>query len=95
MSRITDPDPATDPMFQNWEATPQKRQVGTLDLSPKWVGVLPLLLAALESGTPKGRQMALDELRFMAMVADAAILTTEAHADLMAKRAAMEAKDHG
>jgi len=72
-----------------------KRQVGTIDLTPKWVGVLPMLLMAFESGSPKGRAMALDELRFMAMVADAGSLTEEQRIDLMAKRKSMEAKDHG
>lgn len=43
---------------------------GTVDLTPTWVGVLPIYITALTEGTPKGQQMAQEELRFMARVAD-------------------------
>lgn len=71
---------------------PMKRQVGTIDFTPKWIDVLPIFLAAFESGTAAGRKMALAELRFMAMLADAGTLSEEDHATLVAKRAEMEAK---
>ena len=38
-----------------------------------WEGCLPMLLAAYEDGTPQDRAIALDELRRMAMVADASV----------------------
>lgn len=38
----------------------------------KWVGVLPVLLAALEDGTAEGKRMAREELKHMAQVADLA-----------------------
>lgn len=49
-----------------------KKQVGTIDLTPTWVGVLPLLLAAYSEGTPHGRQLAYAELLRMAKIADQA-----------------------
>jgi len=42
----------------------------TVDITPTWTGVLPVLLAALQDGTPKGKAMAIDELRNMALAAD-------------------------
>lgn len=43
--------------------------VKTVDLTPSWSGLLPLLLAMLD--TPQTRDTALDELLKMARVADA------------------------
>jgi hypothetical protein len=42
----------------------------TIDLTPTWVGILPALLAVIESGTPEGRRDAIKELRNMARAAD-------------------------
>ena len=44
----------------------------TIDITPTWEAVLPLLLAAFEDGTPEGRRMAREELRRMASIADLA-----------------------
>jgi hypothetical protein len=38
----------------------------TIDLTPTWAGVLPALLAVLESGTNEGKKMAREELAKMA-----------------------------
>lgn len=54
------------------KAVPLKKEVGVIDLTPTWQGVLPLLIAALEDGTPVGKEMAQAELLRMAKAADAA-----------------------
>lgn len=41
-----------------------------IDMTPTWLGILPLLLAALENGTAEGRNAAMTELRRMAQLAD-------------------------
>lgn len=43
----------------------------TIDLTPTWVAVLPMLLAALEDGSDKGKAIAREELHRMAQAADA------------------------
>lgn len=50
--------------------SPVKR-VGIIDLTPTWRGVLPILIAALEDGTPEGKRLAKLELANMAKAADA------------------------
>lgn len=45
----------------------------TIDVQMTWTGVLPLLITALEDGTPTGKQMARDELAKMAAAADRAV----------------------
>lgn len=49
------------------------RQQGsfTIDLTPSWRGVLPILLAGVSSGTVEGRRLAMAELERMADLADA------------------------
>lgn len=47
-----------------------KVQVGTVDLTPTWSGILPALLAVLEDGNAEGKKIAKDELKKMAKVAD-------------------------
>jgi hypothetical protein len=42
----------------------------TIDVTPTWKGILPLLLAAIENGTAKGRASAMTELNRMADLAD-------------------------
>lgn len=42
----------------------------TIDLTPTWQGMLPLLLALVESGGEEGRKVATEELRNMAKLAD-------------------------
>lgn len=50
--------------------TDGKRKVGTIDLTPKWVGVLPIFIEGLLNGTAKGQQIAREELFNMARLAD-------------------------
>lgn len=47
-----------------------KQKPATIDLTPTWQGVLPILLAALENGTDEGNKIAREELRRMAEAAD-------------------------
>ena len=42
----------------------------TIDITPTWRGILPLLLAAITSGTHEGRRNAEIELQRMADLAD-------------------------
>lgn len=42
----------------------------TIDLTPTWAAVLPILLAAVEDGTAEGRKIAREELARMAGLAD-------------------------
>ena len=42
----------------------------TVDVTPTWRGVIPLILAALENGTDAGRRLALSEIGRMAEAAD-------------------------
>ncbi len=44
--------------------------VETIDMTPTWNAILPILFAALEEGTAKGKAAARDELRRMATCAD-------------------------
>lgn len=44
--------------------------IRTVDATPAWAGILPLLRAAVENGTPKGRAMAWAEIERMAALAD-------------------------
>lgn len=43
----------------------------TIDLTPTWVSLLPMLLASYTDGNDKGRAIALEELKRMATAADA------------------------
>jgi len=42
----------------------------TIDLTPTWAAVLPILLAAMENGTDEGRRLAREEFARMAQAAD-------------------------
>lgn len=42
----------------------------TIDITPTWVAILPILLAAIEDGTKEGRAIAKDELKRLASIAD-------------------------
>lgn len=53
------------------EATAATKQVGTVDLTPTWAGVMPAMLAAITDGTPTGRDIAKAELTRLALIADA------------------------
>lgn len=46
-------------------------KVFMIDMTPTWVGILPLYLAALVDGTPTAQSAAREELRRMAELADA------------------------
>lgn len=46
------------------------RVVGTIDLTPTWRAILPMLTAALRDGTADGQRIAREELERMADCAD-------------------------
>lgn len=50
---------------------PDTRPPQTIDITPTWSAILPLLLAAYEGGTFEGKHAAESELRRMAKLADA------------------------
>jgi hypothetical protein len=52
------------------KANNAKRPAGKIDLTPTWKGVLPIIIAALEDGTPEGKRLAKLELAQMAKAAD-------------------------
>lgn len=53
----------------------------TIDLTPTWASVLPILLTAYTDGTPEGQRLAEQELKRMAKIADAAGALQEAEND--------------
>lgn len=48
-----------------------KKPAGTIDLTPTWRAILPILILALTDGTETGRKIAREELARMADAADA------------------------
>lgn len=42
----------------------------TIDLTPTWSAILPVLLEGYEQASPDGRRIALEELQRMASLAD-------------------------
>lgn len=55
----------------------KKTCIGTLDLTPTWVGVLPTLLMVLREGNAEGIKLVEDELKRMASLADRFVATTK------------------
>lgn len=52
-----------------------RRYAGSIDMTPTWQGVMPMLLAAVRDGTPKGRHEASAEINRLAGLADRANVT--------------------
>jgi hypothetical protein len=48
-----------------------KTKAATIDLTPTWKAVLPIMIAALVDGTDEGKRLAKIELNRMADLADA------------------------
>lgn len=42
----------------------------TVDLAPTWAGTLPIMLAAVQDGTPEGKRIAHAELKRLCRIAD-------------------------
>ena len=61
---------------------PPKRKAETIDATPTWEGILPLLLTAHEDGNAQGRKIALEELTRMAKLADAYVASQSGKEDL-------------
>lgn len=47
-----------------------KRRIGMIDLAPTWRGLMPLLITALQEGTPQAQSSAREELFRLADHAD-------------------------
>jgi len=67
-----------------------KQQIGFLDLTPTWQGILPVITLALTEGTPAGQKAAGEELARMADAAD----RWNAHAKAQREQAEKQAKRH-
>jgi hypothetical protein len=52
--------------------------VKMIDCAPTWSGVVPVILAGIENGTAKGREIAVGELQRMAKLADAYVASQKA-----------------
>jgi len=48
-----------------------KRFAGTIDMTPTWRAILPIILIGLENGNEDGRKIAMQELYRLADIADA------------------------
>lgn len=45
-------------------------EIKTIDVTPTWSAILPMLIMVLQDGTPQGQAEATAELRRMAQLAD-------------------------
>ncbi|CAB4139955.1 hypothetical protein UFOVP408_44 [uncultured Caudovirales phage] len=52
----------------------------TIDVTPTWTAILPLLIAAIQDGTPSGQNAATRELMRLAQMMDARIAQSEKNA---------------
>lgn len=48
----------------------EQPEVETIDMTPTWADVLPILILGLDSGNAEGRKVAREELKRMADAAD-------------------------
>lgn len=42
----------------------------TIDLRPTWAGAMPIIVAALQDGTPEGKRIAHEQLKRLCRIAD-------------------------
>jgi len=78
--------PAAPLKLDNAEAlSAQAAPVRTIDLTPTWAAVLPLLIAGLENGTATGRKIAREELQRMAAMADKYVAAQKALSEITGK----------
>lgn len=54
----------------------QNQPADTIDLTPKWAEVAPMLILILQDGSPEGQSVARAELQRMAELADAYVAIT-------------------
>lgn len=47
-----------------------RKPAGTIDLTPTWVSILPIMIACIKDGSPEGQKIAREELARMAGLAD-------------------------
>lgn len=52
----------------------------TIDVTPTWASIMPLLITALQDGTPSGQDAATRELMRLAKMMDARIAQSERNA---------------
>lgn len=49
----------------------EKKLVGSIDMTPSWMSMAPVIIAAMENGTPDGVKMAKQYIYDLAKIADA------------------------
>lgn len=47
-----------------------KEKIGTIDITLTWRSIVPMLVLALQEGTPEGQGIAREEIERMANIAD-------------------------
>lgn len=47
-----------------------KKYIGTIDCTPTWASIAPMLILALQDGTPTAKATACEEIKRMAKLAD-------------------------
>jgi hypothetical protein len=52
------------------EPEPQRKRVGTIDFTPTWRAIVPIIIAAFQDGTDEAKRLAKLELDTMAEAAD-------------------------
>lgn len=62
----------------------------TVDLTPTWSAILPVLIAAIENGGFTAKQAATEELRNMARLADVGAETVKIQRDAIASGATIQ-----
>lgn len=68
---------AKNPKGHTLSDTLAKRPAGTIDLTPTWSGILPVLIALIRDGNEAGQASAMLELNRMAQLADRYVLLSE------------------
>jgi hypothetical protein len=67
----------------------------TIDLTPTWRGVIPILIAVLESGTEAGQQSAREELHRMASILDGVVTDERVMKTIRALSSAVDDRAQG
>lgn len=57
---------------ENGKVVAGRKPIRTIDLTPTWTAILPVLVVALTDGSDKAKALAKEELQRMAQIADSA-----------------------
>ena len=70
-----------DTMYELTAPKKEEQTMRTIDITPTWTNVLPILIAGIEAGNEQGRAAAIKELSRMAQAADAYYESTKGDAE--------------